>query len=627
MKYKLNDLIDKDKVQNLMDEFYNLLGIPHAIVDNEGNIFSAAGWQDICTKFHRTNPVSEYRCKQSEISAKNMLDKSKEQNIYKCPNGLIQAFTPIIVEEEHIANLFIGQFFFEEPDMEYFKRQAVKFGYDVETYLEAVSHVPIFSKDKIKACMQYYLRLADILSDMGLNQLKQKKSEELLKKHNENLEDLVKERTSKLLKLNKKLEKDILKRKFIENKLKESEERYRTLFETMPYGVCVYSKRKIVFGNTAAAKYYGFDTFKEILGKRLFDIISPHPDYEEDFNENVKLIEEEGNMPLREEQYIRKNDNKILNVETVTTSIPYDGEKTVLAVFRDISERKNLERLNKKVEEKTILLEETLEGDRLKTEFFANISHELKTPINVIFSALQMTNSILKDIPLIENKYNMSKYLNIMSQNCFRLIRLVNNLLDITKIDSGYYKVQLTNYNIINVVEDIVLSVVEYAKNAGIELVFDTEMEEKILACDRDKIERIILNLLSNAIKFTEPGGKIFVNIMNNQHSIIISVKDTGIGIPKEKQKLIFERFVQVDKSLSREQEGSGIGLSLVKSLVEMHEGQIYVNSEYKEGSEFIIKLPVNLVEEVVKKEDRNLNRDGQANINKVNIEFSDIYL
>lgn len=131
------------------------------------------------------------------------------------------------------------------------------------------------------------------------------------------------------------------------------------------------------------------------------------------------------------------------------------------------------------------------------------------------------------------------------------------------------------------------MSVAGYVENKGLELVFDTDTEEKIMACDLDMIERIMLNLLSNSVKFTSPGDSIKVNFIDEGDSVKIVVMDTGIGIPEDKQLSIFERFRQVDRSFTRNHEGSGIGLALVNSLVKMHGGRIELSSELGKGSEF----------------------------------------
>ena len=217
---------------------------------------------------------------------------------------------------------------------------------------------------------------------------------------------------------------------------------------------------------------------------------------------------------------------------------------------------------------------------------------------------------------------NLNKYMNSIRQNCYRLLRLVNNIIDISKMDYGYYDIQLGNYNIISVVEDITMSVLEYVNNKGIELIFDTEIEEEMIACDPDKIERIILNLLSNAIKYTKENGKIYVNIGKDNNNIYISVTDNGIGIPKKKLDTIFERYAQVDNKLTRRFNGSGIGLSLVKSLVKMHQGDIYVESKINEGSKFTIRLPILQVETRNKK----ISDLTKSKVEKCSIEFSDIY-
>ena len=409
-----------------------------------------------------------------------------------------------------------------------------------------------------------------------------------------------------------------------EDALRESENRYRELLEVMPDSVYLHAGGKIVYTNKAGAKLMGYLDPQEILGKSSYELLEVD-DY------NKILIKQQDDITMRsgylspvERKYSRKSDGKVLEVETTSTVISFEEEKTVLHITRDISERKRIEFLKQKVKQKTLLLNKTIEYNKLRTEFFANISHELRTPLNMILGSIQLVNIITNDKELINPDIKVKKYMSIIKQNCYRLVRLVDNLIDITKIDAGYLEISLQNADIVKVVEDIALSVVEYVESKGLELIFDTDIEEKYMAFDEDKIERIMLNLISNAIKFTKVGGQIYVNIFDKQDTVVISVRDTGIGIPLEKHKEIFERFIQVDKSLSRKREGSGIGLSLVKSLVEMHEGKIYINKEVTKGSEFVIELPVKVLDSI---EESNENYKVAENyIERIKVEFSDIY-
>jgi signal transduction histidine kinase len=279
---------------------------------------------------------------------------------------------------------------------------------------------------------------------------------------------------------------------------------------------------------------------------------------------------------------------------------------------------------NNMLAENKRLLEETLQYDKLKTEFIANMSHELRTPLNIIFSSAQLFNVLISKGENL-NTDKVRNYTSSIKQNCYRLLRLVNNLIDMTKLDSGFMKLDLKNEDIVQVAEEITQSTAEYVQNMSRTIIFDTDVEEKVMAFDAEKLERILLNLISNAIKFTKPGDTIDVALYDKEDHVIISVKDTGRGIPEEKLSQLFQRFKQVEPLLSRSHEGSGIGLSIVKALVEMHKGTIEVKSKYEEGAEFIICLPVEVISEnhEVKNESDFTN---QSNVEKIKIEFSDIY-
>ncbi|HYE10416.1 MAG TPA: sensor histidine kinase [Patescibacteria group bacterium] len=267
------------------------------------------------------------------------------------------------------------------------------------------------------------------------------------------------------------------------------------------------------------------------------------------------------------------------------------------------------------------LIKELEKHHEMKSQFYVMMSHELKTPLNIILGAIQVIDKLDKS-NMDEFHSKLNKYLGISRQNSYRLLRLINNLIDLNKIEGNHMMMMLKNCDIVGTIEDITMSVVEYAKMKNLELIFDTVVEEKIMAIDPDKIERIMLNLISNAIKFTNPGGHIAVNIYQSEDSVLISVKDTGIGIPVEMQKNVFNHFVQVDSSLQRKTEGSGIGLSIVQSLVEMHGGSIAINSDYTKGTEFIFELPVTLIAQ----EDTTDICTSISNVERISIEFSDIY-
>lgn len=296
------------------------------------------------------------------------------------------------------------------------------------------------------------------------------------------------------------------------------------------------------------------------------------------------------------------------------------------AIERELLLRKQSRKINKQQEllyKSEKKQRELLERDlAMKDEFITLITHEFKTPINVIYSAIQLIEQVyINQIPksvinLVEN----------IKRNVFRQLRLVNNLLDITKLNSKQFKVNLKNVDIVILTKRITESIDIYAGQKEINLGFKTNVNSINTAIDDEKYERIILNLLSNAIKFTLEGGNITVEVKKNKKdkTVSIAVIDTGVGIPKEKHDMIFQRFGQVDNNLSRQAEGSGIGLALVKMLVEILEGNIKVDSELGIGSTFTITLPIKGV--IVEEENRVFIASDNRLVNAINVEFSDIY-
>lgn len=416
---------------------------------------------------------------------------------------------------------------------------------------------------------------------------------------------------------------DVTERNLAEEQLRKNEERYRLLVELMPESVIVLQDNEIAFVNSSFIQLCNLKYQEEAIGKNIFDFI--HPEYIDilrNVSENILNNKLKG---MSFESIIITSENKPVNVEIMGSYFIYTDNPSIIFIITDISERQKNKLLSEKIKQNNMLLSEAREYDKLKTEFFSNISHEFKTPLSVILGTIQLLNLIVSK-KQDGNLIKFSKYFSVIKQNCYRLIRLVNNFIDITKIDSNYYDIKLQNKNIVNIVENIVLSIADYVENQGLLIEFIKAENEIICACDPDKIERIMLNLISNAIKFTPLDGKITVKIERNNGYVQISVIDTGIGIPSDKLNFIFERFRQIDKSMSRSCEGSGIGLSLVKSLVEMHDGSVFVKSKLGEGSEFVINIPIRLVTNEERQFIYNDKRIKEMQIERINIEFSDIY-
>ncbi len=257
----------------------------------------------------------------------------------------------------------------------------------------------------------------------------------------------------------------------------------------------------------------------------------------------------------------------------------------------------------------------------MKDEFLSLISHEFKTPLTVINATLQVIELVHKD-QLTER---MKGYLDKIKQNTFRQVRLVNNILDITKAKANQIKLNMKNHDIVFITKCILESVKLYAEQKHIRISFETSFQSRIVAMDEEKYERILLNLLSNAIKFTPQNKQIVVRISEEAKRIVVEVTDEGIGIPEDKLHMIFERFGQIENTYTRQAEGSGIGLYLVKMLVDAMGGYIKVESSVEKGSAFTILLPDKILADTETGEVSNVHIDDRL-IQGIAIEFSDIY-
>lgn len=278
----------------------------------------------------------------------------------------------------------------------------------------------------------------------------------------------------------------------------------------------------------------------------------------------------------------------------LSNSLLYDDVSKMSEELRQWAnelERKVKERTRELAESKHQLEEsyqKLQELDQIKSKFFANISHELRTPITLILAPTEMMLS--RNLGKLTK--DQEKYLTIMQTNSLRLLKLINNLLDLAKVDAGKMELYYNRADFAKYVNEVVFSISPMAEKKSLNLRFSSEETIPEFFFDADKIEKVILNLVFNALKFTEK-GEITVSCSRQENDVLVKVADSGIGIPKEHMPKLFSRFSQADGSASRKYEGTGIGLALSRELVELHHGKIWAESEEGRGTTFLFTIPI----------------------------------
>lgn len=576
MSYNIKEFIDIKRVENFLESFYALTGIGGIIVDKDNNILLEIGTRKACKNFLRRKKEIENQCFELFNNIINSIGEN-EYTYYTCDKKFSVLIIPIKINNIHIVTIVSGQFLLSPPDIPYYSSLAKEYNFNILEFIDSVKEIPVISTERIDDIAKFFCSFKSFYCDYIYKQISQNESNRLIRKQ----EEFLREITDNTLDMISKTD----------------------------------TNGNFIYVSPSHTKILGYDV-EYLKTCNIFDFF--HPDEIAIAKDEFLLLLQLDKEQAKEYRF-RHKDGHYIYLETIAKLIYGQNGSANGIIFcsRDISERK-------KAEEMDELMKQIMEYDKLKTEFFANISHELRTPLNVILGSIQVTDLKIRSIIEEKNEEKLRKYIYMMRQNCYRLMRLINNLIDVTKIDAGHFELNLKNMDIVSVIENIVLSIASYAESKGIDIIFDTDIEEKCAAIDPDIIERIILNLLSNAIKYTPSGGFIFVNINDNNDNILITVKDTGTGIPKENLSLIFKRYVQLDNHGRANVGGSGIGLSLVKSLVELSGGTISVQSEIGEGTEFIICLPCS----VVKHKDcvQDSFNISNTNIEKIQVEFSDIY-
>ena len=378
--------------------------------------------------------------------------------------------------------------------------------------------------------------------------------------------------------LNNEIQKKNMELEFSQVVIKKKEKMFKNFFVNSPVPlVIVSSNERVLFTNISFKNLINENMLKNIINKKIFDLIS--------VEDNINIVEVTNNKEkIISGQVIINDEIKYIDMEFIDIS---ENKEDILIIFNDVTSKIKINKLKAQ-------MENTSFQEKIKRDFLSNISHDLKTPINVIYSAAQLIDVYIKS----NNIESLNKYNAISKLNCINLIRLTNNLIDNSRIYSDYLSANLQNKNIVEIVEETVTSLVEYAKNKKVDLIFDTDEEEIYLNIDEDFIKRIVINLISNSIKFSKKNGEISVIITTFREEVVIKFKDNGVGMDEEFTEKAFSRYSMGDNNKHLNKNGTGIGLFVVKNLVEKQGGNISINSKINKGTEIEVKFKKGLLYE-----------------------------
>ena len=392
-----------------------------------------------------------------------------------------------------------------------------------------------------------------------------------------------------------------IQRKWIEEALRESEEKFKAIFDNALDGILVADpeSKRFYTCNEMICQMLGHDSTEEVKRLSVMDI---HP------AKDLPYVMEQFEAQLRGEISLARNipvirkDGSHFYADVNSSLVIFAGKTYLMGIFRDITERKQaesaLEReralLAQRVAERTVELRtanlELARANRLKDEFLANMSHELRTPLTVI---LGMSEVLQTDIyGHLSDK--QCTCLQRIEESGSHLLELINDILDVAKIGADKLDLNIHPVSVESVCQASIRLVSQQAHKKQLHVSLSIDSTVTTVYADERRLKEILVNLLSNAVKFTPEGGNIGLEVDTDveRQMVHFTVWDTGTGIPQEKIKLLFQPFVQLDGGLSRRHSGTGLGLTLVKKMTEMHSGNVSVESEVGKGSRFIVSLP-----------------------------------
>ncbi|MEE8332436.1 MAG: PAS domain S-box protein, partial [Alphaproteobacteria bacterium] len=366
-----------------------------------------------------------------------------------------------------------------------------------------------------------------------------------------------------------------------ERKLRESEERYRTLIDLSPDAIYLNVNGAVVVCNKAAVEMFGASSPDDLIGRDLAELT--HPEFRAELEERRNGVMRGGDHVRSARQKRLRLDGTEFWVDLAASQVSWGGELGGLVVLRDITELMAAEAELVRSKEDAEL------ANRAKTEFLANISHELRTPLNAIIGFSDLMQREMFG-PLGSEQYG--EYAHDIYLSGTHLHDVINDILDLSKIEAGKLELREGTFPLPPVVERCIRVVSARAEEGRITLCNNVPSGLPVIRADERKLKQILINLLSNAVKFTPENGVVTIFGAVSEDGISITISDTGIGMAPEDIERAMQPFGQLDSHLNRRHEGTGLGLPLTNSLVELHDGHLRIESRRDEGTSVTVHLP-----------------------------------
>lgn len=578
---ELADIVDLPAIQSMMDDFFALTQIGIAIVNLKGEVLVATGWQDICTQFHRVHPETLKNCIASDTRLSRGVAPG-EFKAYHCKNHMWDIATPIYVGGNHVGNLFLGQFFYtdETPDEDVFREQAQRYGFEEEAYLAAMRRVPRWDHARVDTVMRFYAKFAQQISSLSYTNLE--------------LARALAERSALLI------------------SLRESEMRFRTLFESMVEGFALHEilydeagtpyDYRILDANPAYEQHTGLSV-EAARGRRASVIYGTGPPYLGRYAEVVAT-----GSPIAFETYFLPLERHF----RISCFSPTPGQ--FATVFEDITERKRLEQqlheynrqLARMVDEKVQELEteraKAVQMDKLAAlgELAASIAHELKQPLSAIgleAGCLREAASIIEathagDLNALLDAPTLTQIGESLEADFERCRRIIDHLRDFGRISCE----PPAPVNLNQPIRNCFILVGERLRENRVVVTFDLDDDLPPILADPYKLEQVFLNLISNADHALARRAAAGVRQQSTLHistraagaAVLASVCDNGAGIPEDIQARIFDPFF----TTKPRGEGTGLGLSISYNIIAEFGGEIVCESAPGVGTTFTLRFP-----------------------------------